>query len=49
MLFRVAPYVSFCASFAGYLALPFADGWVAVRLNVACSSSSPCWAWRCSA
>jgi NADH-quinone oxidoreductase subunit H len=35
MLFRVAPYVSFCASFCGYLALPFADGWVAVRLNTA--------------
>ena len=28
MLFRIAPYVSFCASFCGYLALPFADGWV---------------------
>jgi len=35
MLFRVAPYVSFCASFAGYLALPFADNWVGIRLNVA--------------
>jgi len=35
MLFRVAPYVSFCASYAGYMALPFADGWVAVRMNVA--------------
>jgi NADH-quinone oxidoreductase subunit H len=35
MLFRAAPYISFCASFAGYLALPFADGWVAARLNVA--------------
>jgi NADH-quinone oxidoreductase subunit H len=35
MLFRLAPYVSFCASFAGYLALPFAMGWVAARLNVA--------------
>ncbi len=35
MLFRMAPYISFCASFAGYLALPFADGWVAARLNVA--------------
>ena len=29
MLFRLAPYISFCASFAVYLALPFADGWVA--------------------
>lgn len=35
MLFRLAPYVSFCASFTAYLALPFADGWVAQRLNVA--------------
>ena len=35
MLFRVAPYVSFCASFAAYLALPFSDGWVALRMNVA--------------
>ena len=33
-VFRVAIYVSFCASFAGYLALPFADDWVAMRLNV---------------
>ncbi len=35
MLFLFAPYISFCASFLGYLALPFADNWVAVRLNVA--------------
>src|SRR3954471_13961004 len=35
MLFRGAPYISFCASFCGYLALPFADDWVGVRLNVA--------------
>jgi len=35
LLFRVAPYISFCASFCGYLALPFADNWVAMRLNVA--------------
>jgi NADH-quinone oxidoreductase subunit H len=34
MLFRVAPYISFCASFAALMALPFADGWVAVPLNV---------------
>jgi NADH-quinone oxidoreductase subunit H len=34
-LFRIAPYISFCASFAAYLALPFSDGWVAVRLNTA--------------
>ena len=35
MLFRIAPYISFCASFCGYLALPFADNWVGARLNVA--------------
>jgi NADH-quinone oxidoreductase subunit H len=35
LLFRLAPYISFCASFTAYLALPFADGWVAQRLNVA--------------
>jgi NADH-quinone oxidoreductase subunit H len=34
LLFRVAPYVSFCASFTGYLALPFADGWVGQYVNV---------------
>jgi NADH-quinone oxidoreductase subunit H len=35
MLFRVAPYVSFCASFTAYFALPFAYNWVGQRLNVA--------------
>lgn len=34
LLFRLAPYISFCASFCAYLALPFADGWVALKLNV---------------
>jgi NADH-quinone oxidoreductase subunit H len=34
MLFRIAPYISFCASFAAYIALPFSDGWVAVDINV---------------
>jgi NADH-quinone oxidoreductase subunit H len=34
MLFRLAPYVSFAASFTGYLALPFADGWVGQYVNV---------------
>jgi len=33
MLFRVAPYVSFTASFTPFLALPFADGWVAQHLH----------------
>src|SRR5437773_7237092 len=35
LLFRMAPYVSFCASFCGYLALPFANDWAGLRLNVA--------------
>jgi len=35
LLFRLAPYVSFCASFTVFMAIPFADGWVAQRLNVA--------------
>ena len=37
-LFRIAPYVSFAASFASFIALPFASGahaWVAQHLNVA--------------
>ena len=35
MLFRLAPYISFTASFTAYLALPFASGWVAFDMNVA--------------
>ncbi len=35
LLFRMAPYVSFCASFAAFFALPFAFGWVGQSLNVA--------------
>lgn len=35
MLFKLAPYISFCASFAAFLAIPFAVGWVGVELNVA--------------
>lgn len=35
LLFRLAPYVSFCASFAAYMALPFSDGWVALPMNTA--------------
>src|SRR5690349_3699502 len=35
LLFRLAPYISFCASFSAYMALPFSDGWVAVPMNVA--------------
>jgi NADH-quinone oxidoreductase subunit H len=34
ILFRLAPYIVFCGSFAAFLALPFADGWVAKPLSV---------------
>jgi NADH-quinone oxidoreductase subunit H len=34
-LFRAAPYISFCASFSVFLALPFANGWVAQHLDTA--------------
>ena len=34
VLFRIAPYISFCASFAALLALPFSNGWVAQNLDV---------------
>lgn len=33
MLFRMAPYISFAASFTAFLALPFADGWVPRYVN----------------
>jgi NADH-quinone oxidoreductase subunit H len=35
MLFKLAPYVSFAASFTAYMALPFANGWAAQEINVA--------------
>ncbi|MEX0936297.1 MAG: NADH-quinone oxidoreductase subunit NuoH [Pirellulales bacterium] len=38
MLFKLAPYVSFCAAIAAFIALPFSSGavaWVAQHLNVA--------------
>ena len=35
LLFKLAPYVSFAASFTGYMALPFAFGWAAQEINVA--------------
>ena len=35
MLFRIAPYVSFAASFAAWLAMPFAVGWSGLDTNVA--------------
>lgn len=34
ILFRLAPYVSFAASFSAYLALPFADGWVIAPMTM---------------
>lgn len=34
LLFRMAPYVSFCASFCAFIALPFAFDVVGQRLNV---------------
>ncbi|MFM7075423.1 MAG: NADH-quinone oxidoreductase subunit NuoH [Planctomycetaceae bacterium] len=34
LLFKIAPYVSFCASFCAFIALPFAFDVVAQRLNV---------------
>jgi len=34
MLFRLAPYISFCASFCAFIALPFAFDFVGQRLNV---------------
>ncbi len=33
-LFRLAPYLVFCAAFCGYIALPFGAGLVAAELNV---------------
>ncbi len=35
LLFRIAPYVSFVASYATLMALPFATGWVALPMNAA--------------
>jgi NADH-quinone oxidoreductase subunit H len=34
LLFKIAPYISFCASFTAFLTLPFAFGWVGQSLNV---------------
>jgi len=33
LLFRLAPYISFTASYAALLALPFSNGWVVQHLN----------------
>jgi NADH-quinone oxidoreductase subunit H len=35
LLFHAAPYVAFCASFAGFIALPFGCSLVAQELNIA--------------
>src|SRR5437660_6527595 len=35
LLFRMAPFLAFCASFCGFLALPFGDGLVGRELQVA--------------
>jgi NADH-quinone oxidoreductase subunit H len=34
LLFRMAPYVSFCAAFAAYMVLPFSHGWVALSTSI---------------
>ena len=49
-LFRIAPYISFCATFCVFLALPFANGWVALELERRARSSSWPWpGWKFSA
>jgi NADH-quinone oxidoreductase subunit H len=35
MLFRLGPYIAFCGAFVAYLAMPFANGWVAKPLSIA--------------
>ncbi len=34
-LFRIAPYITFCAVFCTFIALPFASGWVAWQFDTA--------------
>jgi NADH-quinone oxidoreductase subunit H len=34
MLFRLGPYIAFCGAFAAYIALPFANGWVAYSTSI---------------
>jgi len=34
MLFRLGPYIAFCGAFSAFIALPFANGWVAKTLSV---------------
>lgn len=33
LLFKLAPYISFTASFCAFIALPFASGWVGLDIN----------------
>jgi NADH-quinone oxidoreductase subunit H len=35
ILFRLGPYIAFCGAFAAFLALPFANGWVALPMSIA--------------
>jgi NADH-quinone oxidoreductase subunit H len=35
VLFKIAPYISFCATFCAYLALPFASGWAGWQFDTA--------------
>lgn len=35
VLFRIAPYFCFCPAFAAFAAIPLADGWVVLRLDIA--------------
>src|SRR5207237_3994858 len=34
MLFRLGPYIAFCGAFGAFIALPFANGWVAKPLSI---------------
>ncbi len=34
MLFRLGPYIAFCGAFTAYLAMPFANGWVAKTMSI---------------
>jgi NADH-quinone oxidoreductase subunit H len=34
MLFRLGPYIAFCGAFTAFIALPFANGWVAKSLSI---------------
>lgn len=35
LLFKLAPYIAFAASFSAFLALPLSDGWAAQKINIA--------------